>query len=251
MPFVTRKMIDADGVEFVGTFFDPGNGALMAVSMAVDRYMNPADFTGVPSLAGEYRDMRLPAGQVPPVIAIGNTGTFQTDRYRVTRVSFAQDGKEMVCMAMTSIIGPQVFSNTGLAILGSMPARIDGRTNRITLERTTNANYLLPTSAATTNAAVAYTGPARLCRLQGWCKAGTMAVIRINDGSAVPTKATTAPLQFVVKGHATEDREFSIDLCDMVMVTGIALRITRNLASDDDVAIGAGDVYGLNLTYAR
>ena len=245
MPFVSKTLVDANGVEFPGLFYDAGGAGIIPVSVAVDRFATPVDFSTKPMIGGLYNDMRLGAGKVPPLVAIGDTATIQSDKYGVMRVSIAQDGREMVCATMTTMVNQQVFSNTGLALLGSMPANIDGRTNKITFDRCVNSNWRLATAAASTNATLIYSGASRLIRLQGQCATDAVSYVKIYDIATAPTQSSVPAMVFEVAGT------FSLDLCSLVMLNGIAIRITRSIADNDNTAINAGDVRALNLTYAR
>jgi hypothetical protein len=105
----------------------------------------------------------------------------------------------------------------------------------------------LPSSAASDNATVAFNGPVVLRTILGQnTKASTvfLKLYALGANLAVPTSADTPILTLAIPAASA----FAIDLASGLKFNfGLGYRITTGSADNDAVAIGAGDILGLNL----
>lgn len=248
MSFVS-KMFAHMGGSFLGKLWDAGNGGpLTPVSLAVDQYGTPIDFSVPPIIAGRYRNYKLAAG-TPSAVAEGEQTVFETDRFGAIRVSFSQDGCEAPAYPLRDPTGAQVFSNTRTPVVASLGLAMDSRNQKPTAARVINGVHRFNTVAAGVYSDLVYAGTARLGRVRLRSAATYPLYLKAYDSATkIDEAALPAPVMiFELEPNAVTD----MSLGDYVVLNGLALRITKAIEDNDKTAIALGDVRSFNLLYAR
>lgn len=250
MGFITKTFSHLGGT-FIGRLWETAaGGPLVTTSLPVDQWGTPIDFSQLPEIATEFRDMQMAAG-TPEAIATGQKGQLQGDRYKVLRVSLAQGGREAPFFLLREMLGQQVFSNTGAPVLTSVGLRMDGRVNKPVADRTVNENCRINAHPDGVFAKLEYVGPCQLSDFFIISGAPVSLVVRLYDLAALPDEANLAltPPKYSYEIKAGETRDKNLNRA--FFEKGLVVRITRGLGDTDKTALVAGDFRSFNLPYAR
>lgn len=254
MGFITKTFSHLGGT-FLGRLWETAaGGPLVTTSLPVDQWGTPIDFSQLPEIATEFRDMQMAAG-TPEAIATGQKGQLQGDRYKVLRVSLAQGGREAPFFLLREVYGQTVFSNTASPVVASIGLAMDSRVNKPVAARVINGVHRVNSAAAGLYSEKVYTGPMRWGRLRARVTAAYPVYVKLYDLAEKPTDAAIKAnpelyppvLTIECDAGATTD----ISLHDYVAEKGLVLRITKLGTDGDDTAIALGDIRSLNLSYAR
>lgn len=121
--------------------------------------------------------------------------------------------------------------------------------------RSDNANqalttvYRLPQSLATNNAAAIKTSACKLAKIIGYNASTSVRYLRIYNKSSAPTVGTDTPV-LIIPLAPSSNFEFNLADIGLHLTTGMSIAITGNAASNDNTAIAANDILGLNIIYA-
>lgn len=110
-----------------------------------------------------------------------------------------------------------------------------------------NAAARIPSSAATTNATSAKASAGNVFRVSGHNANAAVRYLKLYNKASAPTVGTDTPA-LTIALPATQS--FSFDFAGHWFATGIAFALTTGAADADTGAVGAGDILGLNVTYA-
>lgn len=105
------------------------------------------------------------------------------------------------------------------------------------------------TSVAGTNAKLIKAGATTVLAIDGMCTAMTAKYLRLYDKGSLPTVGTdTAKLMFAL----APGQRFHIEIppAGFQFTAGLGMAITTMPADNDNTAVAAGDVVGLNIIYA-
>lgn len=136
-----------------------------------------------------------------------------------------------------------VAINAGSALIGDMA----GGTRTTAGGLATVAR--LVSSAATTNATVAKSSAGRVYALRAYNTTTSIIYLKLYNKATTPTVGTDVP---VVTLALKPQDQFALDfgLIGQSFASGISYSITANPADNDNTAIAAGAVVGLNIWYA-
>lgn len=121
--------------------------------------------------------------------------------------------------------------------------------------RSDNANqalttvYRLPQSLATNNAAAIKTSACKLAKIIGYNASTSVRYLRIYNKSSAPTVGTDTPI-LIIPLAPSSNFEFNLADIGLHLTAGMSIAITGNAASNDNTAIAANDILGLNIIYA-
>lgn len=107
-----------------------------------------------------------------------------------------------------------------------------------------NQTYRVPSSAATNNAALIKTGQGRLYGLNGLNATAGVKYIKFYDVVGVPNPAVDVPkCSFALAASVP----FNFSGHDLDFKLGMGIAIVVNSADNDNTAIAAADILGLNV----
>lgn len=111
-------------------------------------------------------------------------------------------------------------------------------------------NYRIPSSAATNNAALIAAGPHQVYFVIAYNTSTSLRFMKLyNRASGVPNPATDTPvvsLPIPPGGGIALDLNIAIGLFPL----GLAIALVQNAADNDNTAVAAGDIVGVNIGYA-
>lgn len=107
-----------------------------------------------------------------------------------------------------------------------------------------NQTYRVPSSAATNNAVLVKTGPGRIYGLNGLNATVGVKFIKFYDVAIAPNPAVDVPkCSFALAASVP----FNFVAHDLDFKNGIGIAIVVNAADNDNTAIAAADILGLNV----
>jgi hypothetical protein len=110
-------------------------------------------------------------------------------------------------------------------------------------------NFQLPTSAATNNAANVKASQGQVFFVIAYNTSTTLAYLKLFNTAGVPNMGVASPvmtLPIPPGGGIALDLNIAIGL----FANGIGMALTRGAALNDNTAVAAGDIVGVNIGYA-
>lgn len=109
--------------------------------------------------------------------------------------------------------------------------------------------YRLPQSLAGNNAASIKNTASKLAKIVGYNAAAAVRYLRVYNKNSAPTVGTDTPA-LIIPLPPSSTFEFNLADIGYHLTSGLAIAITGNAASNDNTAIAANDILGLNIIYA-
>lgn len=114
-------------------------------------------------------------------------------------------------------------------------------------DRKPNSVSRIASSAASNNATLAKASAGDVCNISGYNANAAVRYLKLYNKASAPSPASDTPFAvFALPPTAT----FNYQLSSLYFSTGIAYALVTGSADNDNTSVGAGDILGLNITYA-
>lgn len=186
------------------------------------------------------------------VSAVGAVGMWRFDAScKVLRVRAASVNSGQTVRALVNLVASS-FSPRSIYINGMAGNLFTGV--KLAVQATDSASqigsvYRLPSSAASTNAALVKSGATRALSVRAFNGSEAVAYLKLFNKSSAPVTGTDNPV-ITIPLPTGVAAEWNLLPYGLHFAAGLGIAITTGPADDDNTALDEGDVTGLSVVYA-